>query len=91
MKTLDQDSVIGVGVTNIVSSTGDSHTIHTDIDHGDNCYIGVNVTMTNVVLKNNVWINRDTHIYSIGAKFHLLISNVSSALTICLKNYLSKL
>lgn len=35
-----------------------------EITHGENCYVGWNVTMSNVKLKDNVWINRDTHIYS---------------------------
>ena len=33
LNKFNKDNVIGVGVTDIVSSTGDSHTIHTNIDH----------------------------------------------------------
>ena len=35
-----------------------------NIVHGDNCYIGTNVTLTNVVLGDQVWINRDSNIYT---------------------------
>ena len=34
------------------------------IKHGNNCYIGMNVTLTNVNLGDHVWINRDTNIYT---------------------------
>jgi acetyltransferase-like isoleucine patch superfamily enzyme len=36
----------------------------TEIEHGEHCYIGINVTLTNVILGENVWINRDTNIYT---------------------------
>ena len=35
-----------------------------NIKHGNNCYIGTNVTLTNVILGDHVWINRDTNIYT---------------------------
>ena len=37
---------------------------HLNIIHGNSCYVGMNVTLTNVILGDHVWINRDTNIYT---------------------------
>ena len=48
-----------------------------NIVHGDNCYIGTNVTLTNVVLGDQVWINRDSNIYTNNTKNPIKIGSGS--------------
>lgn len=48
-----------------------------DIDHGENCFISINVTLENVVLGDHVWINRDTNIFSNKASKPVCIGNGS--------------
>ena len=49
----------------------------THIEHGDNCYIGINVTLTNVILGNKVWINRDSNIYTNNSEVPIKIGSGS--------------
>ncbi len=47
------------------------------IENGDNCYIGINVTLTNVILGNKVWINRDSNIYTNNSEVPIKIGSGS--------------